>query len=217
MVTKGTKMSKESRIKMSEARRGMKHSEETKRRMSGKTPWNKDKKGVMPTPWNKGKTKKDDKRLKSVSEKISKTQIGKPRKGNPKNWKHTEATKKKLSEVHKGIRKSPKTEFKKGMTPWNKGIKGYNSGEKHYKWNGGLSSKAQKIRTSTEMRLWRNSVYARDNWTCQDCGDNSGGNLNAHHIKSFAEYPELRFAIDNGVTLCLKCHKKTKSYGVNNG
>lgn len=216
MVAKGTKMSKESRIKMSEARRGMKHSEETKKRMSGKIPWNKGKKDVMPTPWSKGKTKYNDERLMLVSKKISKAQTGKPRRGNPKNWKHTDDTKKKISEIQKGIRNSPKTEFKKGMTPWNKGKKYLKiTGEKHYNWRGGLSSKATKIRTSAEMRLWRNSVFARDNWTCQGCGDNSGGNLNAHHIKSFADYPELRFAIDNGVTLCLDCHKKTESYGVN--
>ena len=170
----------------------------------------------MPTAWNKGLTKDDDERLMSISKKTKKAQAGKPRRGNPKSWKHTDATKKKISDTQKGNRNSPKTEFKKGKSSWNKGLKGYKSGEKHYNWKGGLSSKANKIRTSTEMRLWRNSVYARDNWTCQDCGDDSGGNLNAHHIKSFADYPELRFAIDNGVTLCVNCHKKTKSYGVNN-
>ncbi|MHA1737922.1 MAG: HNH endonuclease [Candidatus Heimdallarchaeota archaeon] len=171
-------------------------------------------------PWNKGlvgfgKFNKGKKRSAETREKIGDSRRGRKRPGNPKNWKHTEMTKQKISESQKGIRKSPKTEFKKGNVPWNKGLKGFNSRKNHYKWKGGLSSKANKIRTSTEMRLWRNAVYARDNWTCQDCGDDSGGNLNAHHIKSFAKYPRLRFAIDNGVTLCLTCHKKTKSYGVN--
>ena len=39
------------------------------------------------------------------------------------------------------------------------------------------------------------------------CGDNKGGKLNAHHIKSFADYPELRFEVSNGITYCEDCHK----------
>jgi len=62
-----------------------------------------------------------------------------------------------------------------------------------------------RIRASIESRLWREAVFARDNYTCQKCSKR-GGRLHPHHMKSFAEYPELRFAIDNGQTLCVTCH-----------
>ena len=116
--------------------------------------------------------------------------------------------------------------------PWNKGkpcseetkikirkkLKGksayWNKGEKCHFWKGGITPINQKIRDSIEYRLWREAVFARDNWTCQEC-EVKGGKLHPHHIKSFAKYPELRFAIDNGLTLCVDCHKKTDTYGVN--
>lgn len=85
-------------------------------------------------------------------------------------------------------------------------------GNKTNLWKGGVSSINLIIRSSIEYRLWRESVFKRDNWTCVWCGQR-GGKLNADHIKPFCDYPELRFAIDNGRTLCLECHKKTPTFG----
>ena len=83
-------------------------------------------------------------------------------------------------------------------------------GEKSYLWRGGITPKNRLIRSGIEFRLWREAVFARDNWTCQKCGVRSGNRkrvyLHSHHIKSFADFPELRFAIDNGITLCKACH-----------
>ena len=107
---------------------------------------------------------------------------------------------------------NPQT-FTKGFRPWNTGIKvPQTSGEKHHNWKGGITPENLKIRASLEYQLWRTAVFTRDDFTCQECGDDKGGNLHAHHIKPFAYFPELRLVIDNGVTLCRECHKKTDSY-----
>ena len=68
------------------------------------------------------------------------------------------------------------------------------------------------IRDSMEYRLWREAVFARDHFTCQECGA-QGCELNADHVKPFALFPELRTAIDNGRTLCVPCHMKTPTWG----
>jgi len=60
-------------------------------------------------------------------------------------------------------------------------------------------------------KIWRKAVFERDNYTCQVC-KGVGGYLIAHHIKSWAYYPELRYQINNGITLCESCHKLTPNY-----
>lgn|SRR3990167_2830563 len=87
-----------------------------------------------------------------------------------------------------------------------------NKGEKAPNWQGCLTSKNLTIRASSEYRLWRESVFKRDSWTCVWCNQR-GVRLNADHIKPFSLFPDLRFAIDNGRTLCVDCHRKTDTYG----
>ena len=104
---------------------------------------------------------------------------------------HSAETRKKMSESHRG--------------------------EKSYLWRGGLTPINEQVRKNVEYRLWRESVFERDNFTCTWCYARSGKGriviLNADHIKPFALFPELRFAIDNGRTLCVDCHLKTDTYG----
>ena len=103
--------------------------------------------------------------------------------------------------IKKGQRLSPETEFKIGQ----------NVGEKGSGWRGGVTPKNQIIRHSNEYKLWRIAVFTRDDWTCQICNI-KGGKLNADHIKPFAYFPELRFDINNGRTLCEGCHMKTDTF-----
>lgn len=77
-------------------------------------------------------------------------------------------------------------------------------------WKGGVTEVNQSIRMSREYKLWRTAVFERDNYTCIWCGKEGG--VQADHIKPFAYFPELRFAIDNGRTLCVACHKTTDTY-----
>lgn len=105
----------------------------------------------------------------------------------------------KQSESHKGQHSSPQTEFQRGN---------HYSPETEFKElvPGGVSTEEMLLRASPEYIQWRTAVYKRDNYTCQHCGV-KGGRLEAHHIKSFAEYPELRFDVGNGITLHKSYHR----------
>jgi 5-methylcytosine-specific restriction endonuclease McrA len=86
-------------------------------------------------------------------------------------------------------------------------------------WKGGVTPEHKRIRNSKRYARWRTSIFVRDNYTCIICGArNAKGKkpvwLQADHIKPFALYPELRFYINNGRTLCRPCHKKTETFGI---
>lgn len=68
------------------------------------------------------------------------------------------------------------------------------------------TGEVHKKRNSYCYRKWRAEVLERDNNTCQKCG--AKNNLHAHHKKSFSKHPTLRFVLENGITLCVDCHRK---------
>ncbi|MCK5612838.1 HNH endonuclease [Candidatus Pacearchaeota archaeon] len=75
---------------------------------------------------------------------------------------------------------------------------------------------SQNFRNTPEYRKWRKYVYERDKYCCQDCNV-VGGELNAHHIKKYKDHPDERLSVDNGITLCIECHRKRHRNGVKNG
>lgn len=92
-------------------------------------------------------------------------------------------------------------------------------GNKTNFWKGGKMKNypvLEQIRKSSEYKLWRKAIFERDNFICQKYGI-KGGKLVAHHINNFADFSELRFAINNGITLSKKAHDEFhKKYGKNN-
>lgn len=151
-------------------------------------------------------------------------------KGHPIYWKihpmlgkkRSEKWKKKISKImmdnengfKKGIYQG--YGFKKGNIPWDKNRKRPEMSNKNNpNWKGGITPENEKIRHNIEMYLWRGSVIAKNNWTCQKCG--AIDHLMAHHIQNFSKFIELRTSIENGITLCKNCHIDFhKKYGKKN-
>jgi hypothetical protein len=87
-------------------------------------------------------------------------------------------------------------------------------GEKNPSWKGGITPINKVIRHSLEHKSWHKTCMERDNYTCQKTGVR-GESLVVHHINNFADFPELRFTIDNGITLSKQSHKEFhKKYGI---
>lgn len=178
--------------------KGFKHSEYSKRKMSI--------------------SQKGRKHSKETRKKMSLWQIGR---------KLSEETKRKISETEKGKKVFFSKEHKKKLSKAGKGRifseehkrnikKAVRRGEDHPNYIDGRTSENQRIRKSIEYRLWREAVFARDNWTCQKTRK-KGIRLEVHHIKNFADYPELRTSIENGATLSKESHQKFhKIYGQRN-
>lgn len=107
-----------------------------------------------------------------------------------------------MVEVHKGLPQTQESRLKRSKQM---------TGNKHPQWQGGKTNEDRRLRGTGKYKDWRRAVFERDNFTCQDCGVR-GVYLHADHIKQFAHYPELRFELSNGRSLCVPCHKKTDTY-----
>jgi len=78
--------------------------------------------------------------------------------------------------------------------------------ERHYNWKGGRPWERFK---EPRYIAWRKAVLERDGYVCQQCGrqcKKRERGLAAHHIKPYADHPDLRYEMSNGITLCRHCH-----------
>lgn len=154
----------------------------------------------------------------------SKKQMSLKRKGKPFTKEHlenmnkkrfgrvqSEATKLKISQNKKGQGKGVKRsmEFRKNLSEKRKG-------KNNPMYIDGRTPDNDIARQGMEIHLWREAVFQRDNFTCQKTGIR-GGVLRAHHVLNFAEYPDLRTSIENGITLSKESHELFhKQYGIKN-
>ena len=131
--------------------------------------------------------------------------FGKP--GTRKGVKLTQEIKDKMRQSNLGQKRSDETKRKCGLS---------HSGSKCHWWKGGVTDENEIARKNLEYQLWQKANFLRDNFECQKCGHH-GGELCAHHINNFSDFIELRYAIDNGITMCKKCHDEFhKKYGYKN-
>lgn len=84
----------------------------------------------------------------------------------------------------------------------------YPKGEKHPNYISVKSRNFKQIYNSVEFNLWKKAIHERDGYTCRGCNKKLGI-LDAHHILPVRNFPNLAYAIDNGISLCHSCHSKT--------
>ena len=123
----------------------------------------------------------------------------------------SEETKKKISEKAK-LRGFPEATRLKSLSPESLAKR---TGENHPLWIKDRNklkrfNDVQKDRRSSAYNTWRREVYKRDGYTCRIHNEDCSGRLEAHHILGFTEHEDLRYNINNGITLCHFHHPRVR-------
>lgn len=176
-ANKGKKRTPEMLERYSKAKKGIKWSEESKKKMLG----NKNSVGRV--------CSEETRKKMSIAQKARKHFSG---------YRHTEETKQKMREHYKGNNST------KGVPPWNKGKKYFVIKDRT------LLKKDRNKAYDTQYKYWMLEVKKRDKWKCKISDCNCSGRLEAHHILNWRDHPELRYNINNGITLCRFHHPKKR-------
>ena len=89
--------------------------------------------------------------------------------------------------------------YKQGDTPWTSGKKGAYT-----------CKRRSESKQSAKCKEWTKKVKERDGFKCIFCECEK--TIHAHHIKPWKDYPELRFDMNNGISLCGSCHAKEEGF-----
>ena len=84
-------------------------------------------------------------------------------------------------------------------------------GENHYRWNPNREAVRRDLRNDPIYKQWSKCVKSRDFWKCKISNKDCSGKVVAHHILPWAKFPELRYEINNGITLCHTHHPKKRN------
>lgn len=141
-------------------------------------------------------------------------------KGHPQYFfHHTEEAKEKIRKAHLGMKFSE--EHRKRLSESHMGNKGWWKGKKRPEmsgsrnplWKGGIATENDKIRKSQEYIDWRLAVYRKDRWICHFCHKHcKRGDIIAHHVMLFSNFPKARFNLKNGMVLHRGCHLKLHNF-----
>lgn len=168
------------------------------------------------TPWNKGRTAETDERIRKNVERGANTRRKLHKEGKIKPWNLGKKIDRNTHpDMGHNTKHAPESIVKMKLARKGKSAH-WNKGEKSPMWKGGVTPENKRLRGTTEFYSWREAVFTRDNWTCQKTKVR-GGKLHPHHVLNFSQYPELRYDVNNGITVSEKAHREFhKKYGKNN-
>lgn len=128
-------------------------------------------------------------------------------------FKVSEATKKKLSIINTGKKLSEETKIKVGIASLGRKNNLGKSWQQKKTLEFGYAEKQE--RNDPAYKNWRRQVWQRDGFKCKIKNKDCCGRIEAHHILGWSEHPELRYIINNGITLCHFHHPRKRSEEAN--